>query len=202
MLDPFYLIVDDVKWLPRFLPLGLKLVQLRIKDKPEAELRRQIAEAKTLCAEADCQLIVNDYWQLALELDCDYVHLGQEDLDEADVTAIKAGGLRLGVSTHDDKELDRALALKPDYVALGPVYHTILKAMKWAPQGVEKVTGWKERVGDVPLVAIGGLTVERAPAVFEAGADCISVVTDVLLADNPEARLSEWLKLTAPRRNA
>ncbi len=202
MLDPFYLIVDDVKWLQRFLPLGLKLVQLRIKDQPEAELRRQIAEAKTLCADAGCQLIVNDYWQIALDLGCDYVHLGQEDLDEADVDAIRAGGIRLGVSTHDDAELERALALKPDYVALGPVYHTILKAMKWAPQGVEKVTGWKQRVGNVPLVAIGGLTVERAPAVFEAGADSISVVTDVLLADSPEARLTEWLELTAPRRAA
>lgn len=202
MLDPFYLIVDDVKWLPRFLPLGLKLVQLRIKDQPEAELRRQIAEAKTLCADAGCQLIVNDYWQIALDLGCDYVHLGQEDLDEADVDAIRAGGIQLGVSTHDDAELERALALKPDYVALGPVYHTILKAMKWAPQGVEKVTGWKQRVGNVPLVAIGGLTVERAPAVFEAGADSISVVTDVLLADSPEARLTEWLELTAPRRAA
>ncbi len=202
MLDPFYLIIDDVKWLPRFLPLGLKLVQLRIKDQPEAELRRQIAEAKSLCAEAGCQLIVNDYWQIALDLGCDYVHLGQEDLDEADVDAIRAGGVRLGVSTHDDAELERALALKPDYVALGPVYHTILKAMKWAPQGVEKVTGWKQRVGDVPLIAIGGLTVERAPAVFEAGADVISVVTDVLLAESPEARLTEWLELTAPRRAA
>lgn len=202
MLDPFYLIIDDVKWLPRFLPLGLKLVQLRIKDQPDAELRNQIAEAKNLCAEAGCQLIVNDYWQIALDLGCDYVHLGQEDLDEADLDAIRAGGIRLGVSTHDDAELERALALKPDYVALGPVYHTILKAMKWAPQGVEKVTGWKQRVGDVPLIAIGGLTVERAPAVFEAGADVISVVTDVLLADSPESRLTEWLKLTAPRRAA
>lgn len=202
MLDPFYLIIDDVKWLPRFLPLGLKLVQLRIKDQPEAELRHQIAEAKSLCAEAGCQLIVNDYWQIALDLGCDYVHLGQEDLDEADVDAIRAGGIRLGVSTHDDAELERALALKPDYVALGPVYHTILKAMKWAPQGVEKVTGWKQRVGDTPLIAIGGLTVERAPAVFEAGADVISVVTDVLLAESPEARLTEWLDLTARRRAA
>ncbi len=200
MLDPFYLIIDDVKWLPRFLPLGLKLVQLRIKDKPEDELRAQIAEAQTACAKAGCQLIVNDYWQLALELGCDYVHLGQEDLDDADVTAIREGGMRLGVSTHDDQELDRALALTPDYVALGPVYHTILKAMHWAPQGVEKVTGWKEKVGDVPLVAIGGLNIERAPGVFEAGADSISVVTDVLLAESPEARLSEWLALTASRR--
>lgn len=201
MLDPFYLIVDDAKWLTRFLPLGLKLVQLRIKDKPETEVRDQIAEAQEACAEAGCQLIVNDYWELALELGCDYVHLGQEDLDEADIEAIREGGLRLGISTHDDNELDRALALEPDYVALGPVYHTILKAMNWAPQGVEKVTDWKEKVGNVPLVAIGGLNIDRAPGVFEAGADSIAVVTDVLLAESPEARLSEWLDLTASRRS-
>ncbi|WP_322097176.1 thiamine phosphate synthase [Pelagibius sp. Alg239-R121] len=200
MLDPFYLIIDDAKWLPRFLPLGLKLVQLRIKDQPEAELRAQIRDAKAVCAEAGCQLVVNDYWRLALDLGCDFVHLGQEDLDDADVAAIRAGGLRLGVSTHDDSELLRALDLAPDYVALGPVYHTILKAMKWAPQGVEKVTGWKEKVGTIPLVAIGGMTVERAPAVYDAGADVISAVTDVLLAENPENRLTEWLELTTARR--
>jgi len=79
---------------------------------------------------------------------------------------------------------------------LGPVYHTILKSMKWKPQGVEKVGRWKERLGDIPLVAIGGLTVERAPAVYEQGADSISAVTDVLLNDNPEQRLQEWLSIS------
>jgi thiamine-phosphate pyrophosphorylase len=200
MLDPFYLIVDDAIWLPRFLPLGLKLVQLRIKDRPEAELRAQIAEARAACAEYGCQLVINDHWRLALDLGCDFVHLGQEDLDDADVAAIRRAGVRLGVSTHDERELTRALALTPDYIALGPVYPTILKAMKWAPQGVEKVTGWKAKLGKVPLVAIGGLSVERAPAVYDAGADSICAVTDVLLAENPEARLTQWLGLAEMRR--
>lgn len=200
MLDPFYLIVDDASWLPRFLPLGLKLVQLRIKDRPEAELRAQIAEARAACAEYGCQLVINDHWRLALDLGCDFVHLGQEDLDDADVAAIRRAGVRLGVSTHDERELTRALALTPDYIALGPVYPTILKAMKWAPQGVEKVTGWKAKLGKVPLVAIGGLSVERAPAVYDAGADSICAVTDVLLAENPEARLTQWLGLAEMRR--
>lgn len=200
MLDPFYLIVDDASWLPRFLPLGLKLVQLRIKDRPEAELRAQIAEARAACAGYGCQLVINDHWRLALDLGCDFVHLGQEDLDDADVAAIRRAGVRLGVSTHDERELTRALALTPDYIALGPVYPTILKAMKWAPQGVEKVTGWKTKLGRVPLVAIGGLSVERAPAVYDAGADSICAVTDVLLAENPEARLKQWLGLAEMRR--
>ena len=142
-------------------------------------------------------LVVNDYWQLAIELGCDWVHLGQEDLDEADVDAIRAAGLKLGVSTHDDDELDRALALQPDYVALGPVYPTILKKMKWHQQGVEKLTVWKERIGDIPLVAIGGMSVERAPGALEAGADIVSAVTDITLNDDPEARVRAWLEVFA-----
>ncbi|MBW4024148.1 MAG: thiamine phosphate synthase [Proteobacteria bacterium] len=199
-LDPFYLIIDDVGWLPRLLPLGLGLVQLRIKDRPEDELRDQIAVARDLCAEAGATLIVNDYWRLAIDAGCDFVHLGQEDLDSADVAAIRRHGLRLGLSTHDEAELDRALSHAPDYVALGPVYPTILKAMAWAPQGVARVTEWKRRVGATPLVAIGGLTPERGRLVLEAGADSAAVVTDVLRHADPEARAREWITATAPWR--
>jgi thiamine-phosphate pyrophosphorylase len=199
-LDPFYLIVDDAAWLPRLLPMGLKLVQLRIKDQPEPVLRTQIAAARRLCAAAGAQLIVNDYWQLAIEAGCDFVHLGQEDLDAADVPAIRRHGLRLGLSTHDAGELDRALSFAPDYVALGPVFPTILKAMAWAPQGVERVTDWKRAVGTTPLVAIGGLTPARGQLVLEAGADSAAVVTDVLRHAEPEARAGEWMAVTAPWR--
>ncbi|MCZ4282124.1 thiamine phosphate synthase [Kiloniella laminariae] len=195
MIEPFYQIVDDVKWLPRFLPLGLKLVQLRIKDKEQDDVRAQIRQARELCREYKTQLVVNDYWQLALELGCDFIHLGQEDLDQADLPKIRQAGLKLGISTHDEAELDRALALSPDYIALGPVYPTILKQMSWAPQGAENVRRWKARVGKVPLVAIGGLSVERAPDIYKAGADCLCVVTDVLYHPNPEERLQQWLEI-------
>lgn len=196
LLDPFYLIVDRASWLPRLLPQGVKLVQLRAKDMDEKTLRREIAEARELCARYGAQLIVNDYWKLAIELGCDYVHLGQEDLSEADVPAIRNAGVKLGLSTHDEAELETALLAKPDYVALGPIYPTILKAMKWAPQGLARIRAWKERIGDVPLVAIGGLTIERAGGCFEAGADSIAVVTDVLLNADPEARAREWVVAT------
>ncbi|MEM7508628.1 MAG: thiamine phosphate synthase [Pseudomonadota bacterium] len=191
-LPRFYQIVDDARWLERFVPLGLELVQLRIKDKPREELRAQVRAAKAICG-ASCQLIVNDHWDLALEEGCDFIHLGQEDLDTTDLEAIK--GLRLGVSTHDGAELRRGLGTDPAYIALGPVYPTILKKMKWRPQGVERVTDWKARIAPLPLVAIGGLTVERAPAIWRAGADVICVVTDVLYHPNPEDRLQEWLDL-------
>jgi thiamine-phosphate pyrophosphorylase len=196
ILDPFYLIVDRASWLPRLLPQGVKLVQLRAKDMNEATLRREIGEARELCVRYGAQLIVNDYWKLAIELGCDYVHLGQEDLAEADVPAIRAAGVKLGLSTHDEAELETALLAKPDYVALGPIYPTILKAMKWAPQGLARIRAWKERVGEVPLVAIGGLTIERAAGCFEAGADSVAVVTDVLLNADPEARAREWVLAT------
>jgi thiamine-phosphate pyrophosphorylase len=195
-LDPFYPIFESADWLRRLLPLGIKLVQLRIKDRSEAETRAEIRSARDLCAAAGCQLIVNDYWQLAIEEGCDFVHLGQEDLDAADLDAIRRAGIRLGVSTHDDTELERALSLAPDYLALGPVYPTLLKKMKWGPQGLEKVTEWKRRVGATPLVAIGGLTVERAPGVLAAGADILSVVTDITLNADPAARTHDWIAAT------
>lgn len=192
-LHSFYPIFDDVAWLRRMLPLGVKLVQLRIKDQPEEAVRAQLAEGRDLCRKHGAVLVVNDYWKLAIELGCDWLHLGQEDLDEADAAAIRQAGIKLGISTHDDAELERALALSPDYVALGPVYPTILKKMKWHQQGVEKLGVWKERIGDIPLVAIGGMSVDRAGGAFAAGADIVSAVTDITLNDDPEARVREWL---------
>ena len=194
-LPAFYPIFDDVAWINRLVPLGINLVQLRIKDQPENVIRAQILEAQEICRAYDCALVINDYWQLAIELECDWVHLGQEDLDDADVGAIKAAGVKLGLSTHDGPELARALAQEPDYVALGPVYPTILKKMKWHQQGLGKVTEWKGLVGDVPLVAIGGMSVERAKGAFEAGADIVSAVTDITLNADPEARIKAWLEV-------
>jgi thiamine-phosphate pyrophosphorylase len=188
MLDRFYLIVDSAHWLERLLPCGVKLVQLRVKDKSEEEVAQEIAEAKRLCAEYGAQLIVNDYWQAAIDAGCDYVHLGQEDLAAADVDAIKRAGLRLGISTHTHAELEVALQAKPDYVALGPIYPTILKEMRFAPQGLNTIGEWKRRIGTLPLVAIGGITLERAPGALAAGADSVAVVTDVLRNPDPEAR--------------
>lgn len=199
-LDPFYPIFDHTDWLHRLLPMGIKLVQLRIKDTAEAELRTQIAEARDLCAAQGAQLIVNDYWQIAIDLGCDFIHLGQEDLDGADLPAIRRAGIRLGVSTHDPAELDRGLSVDPDYIALGPVYPTILKQMKWDPQGLDRVAEWKRLVGDIPLCAIGGMTAERAPGALEAGADIVSVVTDITLNTDPEARVKDWIAATDAAR--
>lgn len=195
-LDRFYPIFDSADWLERLVPLGIKLVQLRIKDASPAEIRDHIWRAKLVCAAYDCTLIVNDYWQIAIDEGCDYIHLGQEDLDEADIAAIRAAGMRLGISTHDKAELARALELEPDYIALGPIYPTILKKMKWHEQGIEKLTTWRERIGATPLIAIGGMNIERAAGAFAAGADVVAAVTDITLHANPEDRIRAWLAAT------
>ena len=195
-LDRFYPIFDHSDWLQRMLPLGIKLVQLRVKDQPEDVVRDQIAVSRDLCHEHGAVLVVNDYWQQAMDLGCDWIHLGQEDLDDADLKAIRKAGQKLGVSTHDDDELERVLAMNPDYVALGPVYPTILKKMKCYQQGLPRVTEWKVRVGDIPLVGIGGMSVERTPGVLEAGADIVSAVTDITLNTDPEVRVRGWIEVT------
>lgn len=195
-LDRFYPIFDHPDWLRRALPLGVKLVQLRIKDRPEGETRDLLRDGRDLCRKAGALLVVNDYWQAAIDLGCDWLHLGQEDLDTADLPAIRSKGLRMGISTHDEEELERALALSPDYIALGPVWPTILKKMKWHEQGLDRVRQWKTAIGDIPLVAIGGLSVARAPEAFAAGADVVSVVTDITLNPDPDARLREWIGVT------
>jgi thiamine-phosphate pyrophosphorylase len=199
-LDPFYPVFDSVEWLCRLLPLGIKLVQLRIKSMPETELRKQILLAKDLTEKANCQLVLNDYWELAIELGCDFIHLGQEDLDVADIDSIRQAKIKIGISTHSKLELERALKLDPEYIALGPVYPTILKKMPWAPQGLDRVTHWKSRVGNTPLVGIGGLSLLRAQGVFDAGADVVALVTDITLNTDPEQQVREWIKLTQPYR--
>lgn len=190
-LPRFYPIFDSADWIARALPLGVRLVQLRVKDR---DPRADILRARDLCRDAGAILVVNDHWELALELDCDWVHLGQEDLDTADLSAIRTR-MKLGLSTHDQTELDRALACRPDYIALGPVWPTILKKMKWERQGVEKLTEWKAKIGSIPLIAIGGLTPDRAVEAFGAGADVASAVTDITLNPDPDARMREWLRV-------
>ena len=199
-LDPFYPIFDHSGWLQDLLPLGIKLLQLRIKDQPTHEVRNEIQVAKSLCEQFDCQLVVNDYWQLALDLGCDFIHLGQEDLLTADIPAIKAAGVKIGMSTHCDEELEQALSLTPDYIALGPVYPTILKKMPWAPQGLAEVTRWKKQLGEIPLIGIGGINLKRAEGVLLAGADVVSIVTDITLNTDPAAQVRRWINLTSAYR--
>ncbi|WP_375607738.1 MULTISPECIES: thiamine phosphate synthase [unclassified Bartonella] len=199
-LDPFYLIVDTAEWVERLIPLGVKLIQLRMKNEDLKTIRQHTKRAKNICDKWGAQLIINDHWIIAIDEKCNFIHLGQEDLCNADLLAIRKNGIRFGLSTHDEHELDIALSVNPDYIALGPIYPTILKKMKWKPQGLEKIKQWRKRIGALPLVGIGGLTPERAVCVLKAGANSAAVVTDIILHKKPEERVQQWIKGTQPWR--
>ena len=198
--DPFYPVVDSVAWVARLARLGVGTIQLRAKNLDDADALTIVQEALAAIKGTRTRLVVNDYWRAAIEAGAKDLHLGQEDLAdlaEADLKAIRTAGLTLGISTHDDEELATALRAKPDYVALGPIFPTTLKSMRFAPQGIPKITEWKKRIGNIPLVAIGGIKLEQAHKIFAAGADSIAVVSDVTQNAEPDARVRAWLQLHA-----
>lgn len=194
--DRFYPVVDSLAWVERLTKLGVGTVQLRAKDLNDGEALQIVTDALEITKGTATKLIVNDYWRAAIVAGAEHLHLGQEDLADADVRAIKQAGLTLGLSTHDDAELENALAAEPDYVELGPIFPTTLKAMRFAPQGIPKISVWKQRVGNIPLVAIGGIKLEQAAEIFAAGADSIAVVSDVTQNADPDARVRAWLDAT------
>ena len=191
--DRFYPVVDSVAWVARLAKLGVGTIQLRAKNLNDADALAIVEDALAATKGTNTRLVVNDYWRAAIAARAKHLHLGQEDLVDADLKAIRAAGLTLGLSTHDDEELATALRAKPDYVALGPIFPTTLKSMRFTPQGIPKITEWKRRVGNIPLVAIGGIKFEHAAEIFAAGADSIAVVSDVTQNADPDARVRQWL---------
>ena len=185
-----YPVVDSVAWIARLLEAGVRTLQLRIKDK-----RDEVVAAIALGRRYNARLFINDYWRLAVKHRAYGVHLGQEDLETTDLSAIRDAGLRLGVSTHDDMEIDVALAARPSYIALGHVFPTQTKQMPSAPQGLTQLAGHVKRLADYPTVAIGGISLERAPAVLETGVGSIAVVSAITQAADWQAATEQLLQL-------
>lgn len=194
--DRFYPVVDSLAWVERLTKLGVGTIQLRAKDLDDSQSLQIVTDALAITNGTQAKLVVNDYWRAAIVAGAKYLHLGQEDLADADLESIREAGLSLGISTHDHAELATALAAKPDYVALGPIFFTTLKSMRFEPQGIAKITEWKQRIGNIPLVAIGGIKFEHAAEIFAAGADSIAVVSDVTQNADPDARVRQWLGLS------
>jgi len=190
----FYPIAPDYQAAAHYMKSGVRFLQIRLKELNHTEIKTQLSQAIKLAKEYHAQLVINDYWQYALDLQADWIHLGQEDLQTADLKAIRNANIKFGLSTHDLDELNTAIQTSPNYIALGPIYFTKLKAMKWEPQGLEKIKIWQEKCAAIPLVAIGGITLERADLVLQAGADCVSFVTDITHHQMPEKRLKAWIK--------
>lgn len=190
-----YPVVDSVVWIERLLGAGVRTLQLRIKDKRDDEVEADVITAIALGRRYQARLFINDYWRLAIKHDAYGVHLGQEDLQDTDLQAIRTAGLRLGVSTHDDMEIDVALAAKPSYIALGHVFPTQTKQMPSAPQGLAQLARHIARLADYPTVAIGGISLERAPDVLATGVGSIAVVSAITAADDWQAATRQLLDL-------
>lgn len=190
----FYPIVNSLEWVKKLAQWGCGTIQLRLKNIPYSEIPEIALEAQKICQFYHCQFFLNDYWQLAVELNLFGVHLGFEDLQTADLKQIQKAKLHLGLSTHCHFELAIAIALNPSYIALGPIYKTSLKQMRFAEQGLNRITEWREFIPpQIPLVAIGGIALEHAAAVYGAGANSIAVVSDVTQSAEPEKRVKAWL---------
>lgn len=193
-----YPVVDSVEWIARLLEAGVRTIQLRIKDQQDEAVEPAVAEAIALGKRYNARLFINDYWRLAIKHRAYGVHLGQEDLDVANLDAIREAGLRLGLSTHDDNELDRALAIRPSYIALGHIFPTQTKAMPSAPQGLIELQRHIARLEGISTVAIGGISLARAPAVLATGVGSIAVVSAITQAPDWRAATQVLLALAEP----
>ncbi|WP_323843785.1 thiamine phosphate synthase [Microbulbifer magnicolonia] len=189
-----YPVVDSVEWLEKLAELGVRTLQLRIKH-PRTELRAQIAQAVTIGRKYGLRLFINDYWQLAIDCGAYGVHLGQEDLQTADLAAIKRAGLKLGISTHGFYELLRAYRYRASYLAIGAIFATDTKDMSDQLQGTKKLARMVALLPGYPLVAIGGISLERAPAVAETGVGGIAVVSAITRADDYVRAVGEYQRL-------
>ena len=183
----FYAVVPSAEWVERMVAAGADTVQLRNKTLQGEALQQEIERCVAACAGSNTQLFINDYWQQAIAAGAYGVHLGQEDMDSADLAAIAAAGLRLGLSTHSVNELNRALAVKPSYVASGAVFATTTKQMPTEPQGLNKLRDYVRQAGDTPVVAIGGIDLNNAREVLATGVSSLAVVRAVTEATDPQA---------------
>ena len=195
-----YPVVDDVSWIKTVLSLGVKTVQLRIKNPEQADIEEQIIKAIELGRQYEAQVFINDYWQLAIKHKAFGIHLGQEDIEVADLQAISDAGICLGLSTHDDSELLKVKALNPSYLALGHIFPTPTKDMPSQPQGLINLAKNQQLAGDTPTVAIGGIDLTVAEQVWQTGVDSIAVVRAITQASNVEEVVTQFTAILAKPR--
>lgn len=210
-----YPVVDSFAWIKKLVPLGVETIQLRIKadaaddskdgtdgndgndnNKLNAKIETEIKQAIEYCRQYSTRLFINDHWQLAIKYQAYGIHLGQEDIEIADIQAIAKSGCRLGLSTHSYTEVARAHAIKPSYLALGPIFATTSKDMPWIPQGVAAVKKWVELLGDdYPLVAIGGIDYNRAALLKATGVGSVAMISSITHAEDYEKATQQLLEL-------
>ncbi len=199
----FYPVVPDAEWVRRLLSWGVRTIQLRYKtvaNDGEAiaqQVRYAVAAGRAV---AGAQVFINDHWKLAIAEGAYGVHLGQEDwaaLTDRERALLKASGLRLGLSTHTPQELALAQTANPSYIAIGPVYPTTLKVMPYDPVGLDNLRVWTKQVSPCPVVAIGGISLERLPAVVACGVNGVAVVSAVTSSADPQSAVATGLKMAS-----
>jgi hydroxymethylpyrimidine kinase/phosphomethylpyrimidine kinase/thiamine-phosphate diphosphorylase len=195
-----YPVVDSAKWLKKLLPLGITTIQLRNKNLTGCALEQEIQQAIEIANAYQARLFINDYWDLAIKHQAYGVHLGQEDLQYADINAIHSAGLRLGISTHSYEEVVRAHALRPSYMAFGPIFATTSKIMPFAPQGITKLQVFRDLL-DYPLVAIGGINHHNLANVLATGVSGVAMISAITAAPDPISSTNELLKLMSEMRS-
>ncbi|MFA0575987.1 thiamine phosphate synthase, partial [Vibrio sp. 10N.222.49.F1] len=203
-----YPVVDDVEWIERLLKLGINTVQLRIKNPLQADLEQQVARSIELGREHNAQVFINDYWQLALKHDAFGVHLGQEDIEESNLSQLSQAGIKIGLSTHGYYELLRIVQINPSYIALGHIFPTTTKQMPSKPQGLVRLSLYQQLIDTIPYteqligyptVAIGGIDQSTAEQVWECGVSSLAVVRAITLAEDPQKVIEFFEQLMAPK---
>ena len=191
-----YPVVDSANRVRRLVESGVRTIQLRIKDASERHIEAEVIDAVESANQAGARLFVNDHWQLAIRHNAYGVHLGQEDIQHADLNRIARSGLRLGVSTHSHWEMAAAIDLDPSYIAIGPIYETTSKVMPFAPQGPGMVRYWVRFLdGQWPLVAIGGIDLERARTLKSTGVGSVAMISAITQAKSGKQAITELLDL-------
>ena len=188
-----YVIVDSFEWIERLIHASVKTLQIRIKDRSPEQAEEEIARCIALAKQHQVRLFVDDFWQLAIKYQAYGVHLGQEDLLTADLNAIQQAGLRLGVSTHNREEIELVLPLRPSYIALGHIFPTQSKIMPSAPQGIANLAAQVKDLGDIPTVAIGGITASHFADVLATGVSSIAVISAVTQAEDWQSAVKNLL---------
>lgn len=195
----FYVVVPDAENVKKAIDAGCDTIQLREKNLSGSRLMDEIVQCVEMAKKAGARLFINDHYREAGEAGAYGVHLGQEDLDDADIDYLFESGMRLGISTHSYEEMDRALGFYPSYMATGAIFPTTTKKMKSAPQGLDnlgKYVKWtRERNVSIPIVAIGGIDLTNAEDVLKAGADSLAVVRAFTLAEDPVATTEKFREL-------
>jgi len=172
---------------------GVRLLQLRVKQQPTRDFVALATEVQRICRRYQCTLIINDRVDIALAVEADGVHLGQEDLPLAAARKIVGREKIIGVSTHTAQQALTAEQEGADYIGFGPLFGTTTKATGYTARGLEQLQEIRQQVR-IPIVAIGGITAERAPAALQAGADAVALISDIVLAPDIQYRVKTLLQ--------